>query len=160
MATSVSRTSQAGGAARFAGTPAGCAAALKTLEIFERDNILDHAAMLGELAREKMADWEARYDIVGQVRTHGLLMGVSFRDPEAKVENYYFARSVRDAMLRRGVWAICDNEPQVRMYPALNMSADVLTQALDLMEESIDQVQREGVSIGDYPPMPSGNVGF
>ena len=32
--------------------------------------------------------------------------------------------------------------------------------ALDLMEESIDQVQREGVSIGDYPPMPSGNVGF
>jgi acetylornithine/succinyldiaminopimelate/putrescine aminotransferase len=67
---------------------------------------------------------------------------------------------VRDAMLRRGVWAICDNEPQVRMYPALNMAPDVLSKALDLMEESIDQVQREGVSIGDYPPMPSGNVGF
>jgi len=63
-------------------------------------------------------------------------------------------------MLRRGVWAICDNEPQVRMYPALNMAPDVLSKALDLMEESIDQVQREGVSIGDYPPMPSGNVGF
>ena len=46
------------------------------------------------------------------------------------------------------------------MYPALNMAPDVLSKALDLMEESIDQVQREGVSIGDYPPMPSGNVGF
>lgn len=153
-------TPRASGGSTFAGTPAGCAAALKTLEIYERDNILAHAAMLGELAAERMAAWESRYEIVAQVRTHGLLMGVSFRDPDAASEDYYFARSVRDAMLRRGVWAICDNEPQVRMYPALNMAPEILSQALDLMEESIDQVQREGVSIGDYPPMPSGNVGF
>jgi len=153
-------TPRASGGSTFAGTPAGCAAALKTLEIYERDNILAHAAMLGELAAERMAAWESRYEIVAQVRTHGLLMGVSFRDPDAASEDYYFARSVRDAMLRRGVWAICDNEPQVRMYPALNMVPEILSQALDLMEESIDQVQREGVSIGDYPPMPSGNVGF
>ena len=144
----------------FAGTPAGCAAALKTIEIFERDNILDHAQKLAAQALAKMADWESRYDIVSQVRTHGLLMGVSFRQPDVDGEDYYLARSVRDAMLRRGVWAICDREPQVRMYPALNMAEEHLAQALDLMEESIDQVQREGVSAGDYPPMPSGNVGF
>ena len=69
-------------------------------------------------------------------------------------------RSVRDAMLRRGVWAICDNEPQVRMYPALNMDLDVLLKALNLMEEAIAEVQQQGVTVGDYPPMPSGNVGF
>ena len=107
-----------------------------------------------------MADWESRYDIVSQVRTHGLLMGVSFRQSDGEGEDYYVARSVRDAMLRRGVWAICDSEPQVRMYPALNMAAENLARALDLMEEAIDQVQREGVSVGDYPAMPSGNVGF
>ena len=144
----------------FAGTPGGCAAALKTLEIYQRDNILQQAATLGELAVERMAGWPARYAIVGEVRTLGLLMGVSFRAPESVAEDFHVARSVRDAMLRRGVWAICDNEAQVRMYPALNMDKAVLLEALDLMEESIDEVQRKGVTVGDYPPMPSGNVGF
>ena len=30
-------------------TPAGCAAGIKTLEIFERDNIIDHAADLAKI---------------------------------------------------------------------------------------------------------------
>ncbi|MEM6302470.1 MAG: aminotransferase class III-fold pyridoxal phosphate-dependent enzyme, partial [Pseudomonadota bacterium] len=34
----------------FAGTPAGCAAGLKTLEIYERDGVLAQAAALGEIA--------------------------------------------------------------------------------------------------------------
>jgi 4-aminobutyrate aminotransferase / (S)-3-amino-2-methylpropionate transaminase / 5-aminovalerate transaminase len=151
---------RASGGSTFAGTPAGCAAALKTLEIYERDNIVQHAAALAELASKRMSDWERRYEIVGQVRNLGLLMGVSFRSVKDGVEDYYVGRSVRDAMLRRGVWAICDHEPQVRMYPALNMAPETLKQALDRMEESIDFVEREGVSVGDYPAMPSGNVGF
>ena len=151
---------RASGGSTFAGTPAGCAAALKTLEIYERDNIVQHAADLARLASERMSDWERRYEIVGQVRALGLLMGVSFRSMKEGEEDHYVGRSVRDAMLRRGVWAICDHEPQVRMYPALNMAPDTLMQALDRMEESIDLVEREGVSVGDYPAMPSGNVGF
>ncbi len=144
----------------FAGTPAGCAAAMKTLEIYERDGIVENAAALGELAAQRMSDWGSRYDIVGQVRTLGLLMGVSFRAPEGVAEDFYVSRSVRDEMLQRGVWAICDNEAQVRMYPALNMDREVLLRGLDLMEEAIDEVQRKGITVGDYPAMPSGNVGF
>ena len=144
----------------FAGTPAGCAAALKTLEIYERDNIVASAAHLGEAAAKRMADWQARYPIVGQVRTLGLLMGVSFKAQERQDDDAHVARSVRDEMLKRGVWAICEFERQVRLYPALNMDEAVLLRGLDLMEEAIDQVQRQGVTVGDHPPMPSGVVGF
>jgi 4-aminobutyrate aminotransferase/(S)-3-amino-2-methylpropionate transaminase len=151
---------RASGGSTFAGTPAGCAAALKTLEIYERDNIVDHAATLSEAASQRMGQWQERYEIVSQVRTLGLLMGVSFRSRRDNEEDFYVARSVRDEMLRRGVWAICDNEPQVRMYPALNMDQATLLEGLDLMEEAIATVERNGVTIGDYPPMPSGNVGF
>ena len=144
----------------FAGTPGGCAAALKTLEIYERDNVLEHAARLAEAAAARMDGWSERYDIVGEVRILGLLMGVSFRAPEGVEERFHVARSVRDGMLRRGVWAICDNDPEVRMYPALNMDEAVMLQGLDRMEEAIAEVERDGVTVGDYPPMPSGNVGF
>ena len=151
---------RASGGSTFAGTPAGCAAALKTLEIYERDNIVASAAHLGEVAAKRMADWPARYPIVGQVRTLGLLMGVSFNAQEGQEDDEHVARTVRDEMLKRGVWAICELERQVRMYPALNMDETVLRRGLDLMEESIDQVQRHGTTVGDYPPMPSGVVGF
>ncbi len=144
----------------FAGTPAGCAACLKTLEIYERDNILDHAAELAGIAAERMATWESRYGIVSQVRSLGLLMGVSFAGESKAGEEFFIARAVRHEMLRRGVWAICDNQAQVRMYPALNMPPETLLEGLSIMEEAIDTVERHGAAIGDYPPMPSGNVGF
>ena len=151
---------RASGGSTFAGTPAGCAAALKTLEIYERDGIVACAAHLGEVAAKRMADWPARYPIVGQVRALGLLLGVSFKAQEGQEDDVHVARSVRDEMLKRGVWAICEFERQVRLYPALNMEEAVLLRGLDLMEESIDQVQRHGVTVGDHPPLPSGVVGF
>jgi acetylornithine/succinyldiaminopimelate/putrescine aminotransferase len=107
-----------------------------------------------------MAPWETRYGIVSQVRSLGLLMGVSFAGEAKPDEEFFVARVVRHEMLRRGVWAICDNQAQVRMYPALNLPPESLLEGLAIMEESIDVVQRGGVNVGDYPPMPSGNVGF
>ena len=127
----------------------------------ERDAVLTHTQHLAGVAKQRMSDWESRYEIVSQVRGLGLLLGVSFRAGREDIEDFHIARSVRDEMLKRGLWAICDNEPQVRMYPALNMAEDVLLEGLSRMEEAIEAVQRcGGVTVGDYPPMPSGNVGF
>ncbi len=144
----------------FAGTPAGCAAALKTLEIYRRDKVVENAEHLGELARQRMANWESQYAIVGQVRTLGLLLGVSFKAEKPDEEDFYIARSVRDHMLNNGVWAICDSEPTVRMYPALNMAEANLLEGLDIMEAAIAAIDQHGSTVGDYPPLPSGNTGF
>jgi 4-aminobutyrate aminotransferase-like enzyme len=149
---------RATGGSTFAGTPAGCAAALKTLEIIDRDNVLDHGQSLADLAQEVMSDWTERFQIVSEVRGLGLLIGVSF-----EVDGYdgvHVARSVRDEMLKRGVWALCDFQPQVRLYPALNMAPDVLRSGLEAMAEAIAAVEQSGPQVGDYPAWPSGNVGF
>jgi adenosylmethionine-8-amino-7-oxononanoate aminotransferase len=42
----------------FAGTPAGCAAAIRTLQIYERDHIVAHARRLGNIAANIMREWE------------------------------------------------------------------------------------------------------
>ncbi len=54
----------------FAGTPAGCAAGIKTLELYERLKLVDNAAHLGRVANDIMSGWE-QYDIVRQVRGNG-----------------------------------------------------------------------------------------
>jgi 4-aminobutyrate aminotransferase-like enzyme len=149
----------------FAGTPGGCAAGLKTLEIYQRDGIVSKAAELADFAADRMASWTERYAIVKEVRCLGLLMGVSFSHPEPSslgegYEDSWVARTVRNEMLVNGVWAICDTEPTVRMYPALNMDKQNLSQALELMESAIQKVENGAQLVGDFPAMPSGVTGF
>jgi len=143
----------------FAGTPAGCAAGLKTLELYERYNLVEKARKLGELAKDIMSGWE-KYDIVRQVRANGLLMGVGFKSPLENEKDWGYARAVRGRMLQDGVWAISAREDTIRMYPALNMSEKNLREGLQVMESAIDHVSRHGQVEGDGPAYPSGVAGF
>ena len=146
----------------FAGMPAGCAAGIKTLEIFERDDIVAHAKRLGDIAAETMSKWES-YRIVRQARGNGLLLGVSFGKPESAGEDekdWWTARAVRGKMLENGVWAICDREDTIRMYPALNMDESVLREGLEVMEDAILHVEKHGHTEGDAAAYPSGVAGF
>ena len=144
----------------FAGTPAGCAAGLKTLEIYQRDGVVDHAAHLATLAQQRMADWAEKYPIVSEVRCLGLLMGIAFRHPDKAIDSVWVARTVRNELLINGVWAICNEESTLRMYPALNMNQQVFMQALDRVEEAIDRVNKGSDWVGDYPGIPTGVEGF
>jgi acetylornithine/succinyldiaminopimelate/putrescine aminotransferase len=118
-----------------------------------------------------MGDWAEKYSIVSEVRSLGLLMGISIIDPSysnmsqkqttgAELANSYVARSIRNEMLKNGVWAICDMEPTVRMYPALNMDERVLLEGLDITEDAIATIEKKGNTVGDYPALPTGVVGF
>ena len=156
---------QSSSGSTFAGTPAGCAAGLKTLEIFQRDNVIEHGAELAVIAAQRMADWSTKYAIVSDVRCLGLLMGISFTHPNKAqfgddYDDSFVARTVRNEMLVNGVWAICDTEPTVRMYPALNMDKQVFVEALDIIEAAIQAVENGTPLVGDYPAIPSGVTGF
>jgi 4-aminobutyrate aminotransferase-like enzyme len=146
----------------FAGTPAGCAAAIKTLEIFERDHIVAHAKRLGNIAATIMREWD-KYSIVRQTRSNGLLLGLSFCKPEsaeAEEQDWWTARAVRGKMLENGVWAICDRQDTIRMYPALNMDESVLRHGLQVMEDAIQHVEKHGHTEGDAVAYPGGAGGF
>lgn len=146
----------------FAGTPAGCAAGLKTLEIYERDSVIEQAHALSALAAGIMSSWEGTYEIVRQVRGNGLLMGVSFQAPKDAQdhEHWWYARAVRSAMLDKGVWAISDREDTIRLYPALNMAPQTLKEGLEIMEAAIAQIDKDGQTLGDSPAWPTGVAGF
>ena len=142
--------------------PAGCAAAIRTLHIFERDDIVAHAKRLGDIAAAIMSEWE-KYDIVREARGNGLLLGVSFGKPEsagADEKDWWTARAVRGKMLENGVWALSDHEDTIRMYPALNMEESVLREGLQIMEDAILHVEKHGHTEGNAAAYPSGVAGF
>ena len=59
----------------YSGHPVACAVALKTLEIYERDNIFGHAAQVGEYFQSRLRELE-QHPLVGEVRGKGLLAAV------------------------------------------------------------------------------------
>ncbi len=56
----------------YGGNPMACAAALASIEVIEEENLLAHAAMLGDLMLARMQEMKARHPIIGDVRGKGL----------------------------------------------------------------------------------------
>ncbi len=61
----------------YSGHPTAAAVALKTLEIYERDNIFEKAADVGEYLQRRLAEFRD-HPLVGEVRGAGLLAAVEF----------------------------------------------------------------------------------
>ena len=88
------------------GHPVCCAAGLKTLEIMERDQLVDHAARMGALFHEGLAALHSS-PIVGDVRGLGLTAGLEFVQNKEMHEpfppEYNVADYVRRAAMKRGL---------------------------------------------------------
>jgi acetylornithine aminotransferase len=65
----------------FGGGPLVCVAALKTLEIIEKDGLLDHAAKMGELIMSGLRRELAGVAGVKEIRGMGLMMGIELDRP-------------------------------------------------------------------------------
>jgi 4-aminobutyrate--pyruvate transaminase len=59
----------------YSGHPVGCAIALKVMEIYQRDNIFDHAADTGAYLQQRLAQFRD-HPLVGEVRGKGLIAAV------------------------------------------------------------------------------------
>ena len=66
----------------YSGHPVGCAAALKTLEIYERDNIYANAASVGTYLQSRLAELKD-HEKVGEVRGAGLIGAVELVEDKA-----------------------------------------------------------------------------
>ena len=59
----------------YSGHPVGCAVALKTLEIYERDSVFETAAATGVELQERLREFDD-HPLVGEVRGKGLIAAI------------------------------------------------------------------------------------
>jgi len=127
----------------FAGCPAGCAAALKTIEIIYRDNLLDYVSRMGEEALKVMKTWPEKYDIIVDSRGIGFLLATSVETGKGDELDVEIARRIFIEAKREGVWPIWDDEPHIRIYPPLNIEEELLFKGLEGIERAIKKVEEE-----------------
>lgn len=125
----------------YGGNPMACAAALASIEVIEEEGLLDHAQELEDLFRRKMADWTTKYAIVGDTRVKGCLMGVELVKDKATKEPFDEAgKLVYQTAFKKGLaWIPAGHI--LRMSPPIIMPNEVAEKAMDIIEESIAEVQ-------------------
>jgi 4-aminobutyrate aminotransferase len=130
-------------ASTFGGNPVCIAAALATLDVIEREKLLDNSANVGAHMMKRMADWPKKFNIVGDVRGRGLMIGVDIvKDKQTKEH----APAERDRIIQhafeRGILFLGAGPSTVRICPPLVVTKDEADIAIEALEESIAKVER------------------
>ena len=88
----------------FIGNPVSLAAALAVLDVFEEEQLVERAELLGAAIRARMLDWQSRWAQIGDVRGLGAMLAIELvRDPMTKEPAPELAERVIDEALQRGL---------------------------------------------------------
>ncbi|MDO8587390.1 MAG: aspartate aminotransferase family protein [Armatimonadota bacterium] len=126
----------------YGGNPMACAAALASIEVIEEEGLLEHALELEGVFRGKMADWTTKYNIVGDTRVKGCLMGVELvKDKKTKEPFDEAGKMVYQSAFRKGLaWIPAGHI--LRMSPPIIMPNEVAEKAMDIIEEAIAETEK------------------
>ncbi len=115
-------------ASTFGGNPLACTAALTTLDVIEKDHLMENAVSIGDYIRgrfkEKLANWS---DVI-QIRGQGLMLGIELPVPCGEL--------VKEALKHRLLINVT-SEKVVRLLPALIMKQAEAEQVVEIASEII-----------------------
>jgi 4-aminobutyrate aminotransferase len=126
-------------ASTFGGNPVCIAAALATLDVIEKENLLQNSAEVGAHMLKRMADWPKKHRIVGDVRGRGLMIGVEIvKDQKTKEYGAELRDKIVELAFERGILFLGCGPSTVRIAPPLVVTKDEADAAIDALEESIE----------------------
>lgn len=125
----------------YSGNPVACAAALKAIELIERDDLCWRAVHLGGLACERLKQMQDKHDIIGDVRGLGAMLAMEFvadRKTRQPLDAAKTVAIVQD-MARNGVLSIrCGLYSNgLRFLFPLVMTEAQLHEGMDVVEAAI-----------------------
>jgi 2,2-dialkylglycine decarboxylase (pyruvate) len=121
--------------------PAAVGAAV--LDVIVEEGLVERAAKMGQLLREGLEELAKKYEVIGDIRGRGLLLGVEIvKDRETREPAPELGAAITDECLKRGlsmniirgmgasVW---------RLAPPLTLSEAELTHGLAVLQEALRQ---------------------
>ena len=121
----------------FGGNPISCVAALKTIELLE-GGLIENADRMGKLLLNGLTEIQRRYEIIGDVRGFGLMIGVEIvKDPVTKERAPELSKSIIKHAFHRGLLLLPAGFNTVRFSPPLVIGPDEVTVALEIFEDAV-----------------------
>ncbi|QIM21844.1 4-aminobutyrate--2-oxoglutarate transaminase [Phycicoccus sp. HDW14] len=125
----------------YGGNPVACAAALASIESMEVDDLAGRARSIGKILGDRLGSLAEKHPEIGEVRGRGAMMAMELvTDPATKEPAAALAGAVNKGCHDRGVVTLtCGTYGNVfRFLPPLSIGDDLLHEAMDVLEESMD----------------------
>lgn len=124
----------------YCGNPLACAAAIKTIEIMERDNLAKRSLEIGEKVQAVYKKWMDEYEVIGDVRGLGGMIGIEFvTDKQSKTPNGEIVSKIVKNAVEKGL--MLENSGTygqvIRFLAPLVMTDEQLKAGLEIFEEAI-----------------------
>jgi len=125
-------------ASTFGGNPVAVAAALATLDVIEKENLLENSTNVGNHIMQRMAEWPKRLRLVGDIRGRGLMIGVDIvKDKVTKEHGNVERDRIVEMAFERGVLFLGCGPSSIRLCPPLVVTKEEADVAVDVLEECI-----------------------
>jgi 4-aminobutyrate aminotransferase len=129
----------------FGGNPLASTYALANLDHIEEENLQQNAYKVGDRLHRGLKDLEDRYDVVGEVRGKGLMIGVELvTDGESKDPSPEAAGKVMESCKERGLLVgkggLYGNV--LRISPPLSISEDDAERAVETLDVALGEADR------------------
>jgi 4-aminobutyrate aminotransferase-like enzyme len=125
----------------YGGNPLASAAGLASLEIILKEELAKNAERVGEAMLSRLGSLQEKYEVVGDVRGKGLMIGLDLvRDRKTKEPvDKPVTRDLYEECLRRGLIAMSYTTP-IRINPPLVISQETALAGLDILDEALGVV--------------------
>lgn len=127
-------------ATTFGGNPVSCAASLKTFELLE-NGLLDNVRVQGPYLKSRLQKLAERYDVIGDVRGEGLMLGIEIVESKASRNKAADLRNrIVDECFYEGLLILGCGENSVRFSPPLIICEEQTDVAVDILEKVLKKL--------------------
>mgnify|MGYP000675811809 FL=1 len=126
----------------FGGNPLACAAGLKTLEIIERDHLLDNCKKQGAYFLDKLKELQAKYPArIKEVRGVGLMVAMELCDEAGKPDAKLTAAIKAGALEKDLLLLTCGSDHNaVRFIAPLIVEKEEIDKAMDIIAGVFEEI--------------------
>ena len=135
----------------FGGNPVSCAIATEVLTVIEDENLQTHAKDIGDFWMSSLHELQVTYPVIGDVRGHGLFIGVEFveRGSQApsKQKAVYIVRRMLDHRILTSLDGPHGNVMKIK--PPMSITREEVDRFLGVMEKILkeDAVRQKEVKM-------------
>ncbi|HEX6189208.1 MAG TPA: acetyl ornithine aminotransferase family protein [Pyrinomonadaceae bacterium] len=124
-------------ASTFGGNPVAIAAAMKTIELLERE-LVANAADVGDYLKRGLKKLMAKHECIGDVRGRGFMLGVEFvKDKTSRTPDPELRDRVEMAVFERGLILLGCGTNTIRWSPPLILTKEHVDVALEIFDDAI-----------------------
>jgi len=133
--------------------PITCAAGVASIDIIEKEGLVDRAAHIDGVLRERLSAMVGEFEFIGDIRGRGVLYGVELISPaegDGRAPANAAARAVVQACQDKGLLVQARGSHGrmnvIRLVPPMVSTDDEIHQGMDILAEALRGVARSNVA--------------